>query len=71
MSGAVSNRRLAFRVALAEMDFTLNDVASRADLSVGYLSKIINGSADPRPRVAQRIAEALARPVDALCLELD
>jgi transcriptional regulator with XRE-family HTH domain len=53
-------------LVMAEMKFTVSDLANITGISVTGISKIKNGQQNPRPATVGRIAKALGVSVEAL-----
>lgn len=58
--------RMKFDLALANKCYSMNDLASAANLSITTFSKIFTGQSKPLPKTLGKIAKALDVPVTEL-----
>lgn len=49
----------SFKKAMFLKGYNLSDLSSATDVSISYLSQIMNGKKSPSPKLAKKIAETL------------
>ena len=64
----MQDRRTAFRVRRAALNFTQRQAADAADIELNRFVRIENEYADPTPAESKRIARALKAKPDELLL---
>lgn len=59
-------KKTKLELAMADMNFTVSDLANATGISVTGISKIKNGQQNARPATIGKIAKALNVPVENL-----